>query len=254
MAEYIPKESPEDKNSFSIMTPIGFLFQVTFFLLIIAGAFYLFIILLPNYAAQLTPMSLENEIVQKISWRVESQNKLETQPLFTKLKKHLPKELQDTVVSTSESSLENAYALPGKQILMTQGFLDNAVYENEKLYVLAHEFGHLHYRNPLASFYKNFSGQALLGLVADNSLLVSLSSKVTSLQFSKADEKAADLFALDLLYKATGSIEGVFQFFDRMEKKFGKAEGFSKSLFSNHPVSSERLEYLKEAAKEYPKK
>ena len=125
------------------------------------------------------------------------------------------------------------------------------MYENEKLFELAHELGHLHYRHPLKAFYKTFLGNVVVGLVFNQSSLANLTTKITSLSFSREDEKKADLFALDLLYKTTGSFKGAFNFFKRMKKKYGQIENLHGSLFSTHPISSERIKYLEEAAAQY---
>ena len=251
MAEYIPKESPDDGINISLVSPISFLFQFAIFLFIILGACYLFLLLLPGVAAKYTPVSIENRLVEEFSWTQKSQNKLETQPLFEKLKMSLPSHLRDANVSVIKNRTENAYALPGNQILITQGFLDNAVYESEKLFVLAHELGHLYYRHPLKSVYRNFLGQMVMGFLGSGSSLATLTTRVTSLNFNRAEEKEADLYAVELLYYATGDLKGAFHFFKRMKRKHGKWEGLHGSLFSTHPISAERLEYLKEAAKKY---
>lgn len=251
MSEYVPKESPDDKINISLVSPISFLFQAAMFILVLAGACYLFLLLLPGIAAKITPVSFETRLVQKFSWSMGAKNKLETQPLFEKLKPNLPENLQKADVSVIKKGQENAFALPGNQILITQGFLDNAVYESEKLFVLAHELGHLHHRHPLTSVYRTFLGQIFMGFLGSQSSVAGLTSKITSLSFNRAEEKEADLYALDLLHRSTGDLKGAFHFFKRMKKKHGKWEGLHGSLFSTHPISSERIKYLEESAKKY---
>ena len=251
MAEYVPKESPDDKINISLLSPIVLLFQIFMFLFVLVGACCLFLLLLPGVAAKLTPMDLENRLIKEFSWGVKTHSKVETQPLFEKLKSNLSEELQKADVSAIKKNTENAYALLGNQILITQGFLDNAVYESEKLFVLAHELGHLHHRHPLQSIYRTFLGEIVLGLLGRKSSVSGLTSQITSLNFNRDQEKEADLYALNLLHKSTGDLKGAFHFFKRMKKKHGYWEGLYGSLFSTHPLSNERLKYLKKAAKKY---
>ena len=222
MAEYVPKEPPDDEINISLVSSMGILFQGAMFIFILFGVFYLFLLLLPGLAADLTPVSFESYLVKKFSWDMNTKNKLETQPLFEKLKSNLPEALQKVEVSAIRMSQENAYALPGNQILITQGFLDKAVYESEKLFVLAHELGHLHYRHPLKSVYRTFLGQIVMGLLGNQFSVVGLTSKITSLHFNRAEEKEADLYAVELLQRSTGNLKEAFHFFKRMKKKIWK--------------------------------
>ena len=249
MPDYVPKPPPKESINISSINPISLLLQIIFFGVIFLGIFYVVIITFPTIAAKVTPANLENLLAEKITIKSDINLSREVKPLFEVLKPHLDESLLNMKVGVINTDKENAFAFLGHSVYLTKGFLKNAQFKNEKLFVLAHEIGHVKYQDPLKGLYTNFLFEVVYGLFGNQNSFSRLALKATTLSYSRAQEKKADLFALELLYKATGSVKGASNFFKRMSKEHGYWEGMSAGLFSTHPVSKERIEYLKEASK-----
>lgn len=152
-------------------------------------------------------------------------------------------------VCVVKDSQVNAIALPGGTIVVYSGLLDQVSSQEETAFVLAHEIGHFHYRHHLKGM-----GRALMALflsvtlLGENSQATDFTFKTigqVEMKFSRSQEKAADLFAVELLKKTYGNAGGAAAFM----KKLSAQEERWKLLyyFSTHPHPSERLEYLQKA-------
>lgn len=249
MSDFIPKPPPKDSINISSLNPLPFLFQLLFFLVLLIGALYLAVLTLPSVAVNITPKSLEDFIGEKIAPVADKNLSREIKPLYDTLKPYLDEDLRNLKAGVINTDQENGFAAPGGYIYLTKGFLKNAKYNNEKLFVLAHEIGHIKNKDPLKAIYKNFLFEIVYGLLGNQNSFSKLTLQATKLSFSRAQEKKADLFALNLIFKATGSVRGASNFFKRMSEEYGFWEGMSSGLFSTHPVSKERINYLNEATK-----
>lgn len=249
MPDYVPKPPPKDSINISSLNPFSFLLQLLFFLILLAGVVYVAVLTLPSLAADLTPQKWEQYLGEKISPKADMNMSREIKPLYNTLKPFLDENLRELNVRVLDVNDENGFAAPGGNIYLTKGFLKNAQYKNEKLFVLAHEIGHIKNKDPLKGLYKNFLFDIAYGLIGYESAFSKLAMQTSKLSFSRAQEKKADLFALNLIFEATGSVKGASNFFKRMSKEHGFWEGMSTGLFSTHPVSKERIQYLNEASK-----
>ncbi len=250
MSEYVPRDSPDDRINISVFSLSSFLVQLSIFIFIILGFCYISLLLIPGYMAMITPIEYEKEIVKKFSMTQKIEKEYLTKPLLDILRPQLDEDLKNVTVTVFNTRQENAYALPGNQIILTQGLLERSVYENEKLFVLAHELGHLKYRHPLKQIYSSFLGKIFLAFVIDDNNILDLTANLTKLKFSRGDEKEADLFALQLLQKSRGDLTGSFNFFKRMKLKKTKWHGYFHSFLSTHPHTDERIQYLESRLKE----
>ena len=249
MPDYIPKKPPKDSINISSLNPLSFIFQLLFFAVIMVCIFYVSILTMPSLAARLTPAEWEQFLGDKIAPKSDKNLSREIRPLYNTLKPFLDEKLSNLNLGVIDTEKENAYATPGGYIYLTKGFLKNAKFNNEKLFVLAHEIGHIKNKDPLKGIYKSFLLEIVYGLLGDQNSFTRLALHSTQLSYSRSQEKKADLYALDILFKATGSVKGGSNFFKRMSEQHGFWEGMSGGLFSTHPVSKERIRYLTEASK-----
>jgi len=140
----------------------------------------------------------------------------------------------------------NALALPGGHILVLSGLLAQAESENELLFVLGHELGHLIHRDHLRGLGRSlvmytlanalFGNQNFVSGMAENSL------RNLQLSFSRGQESAADQLGLALLVKKYGHAGGATAFFERLAKQ-EKSPRFL-SYLTTHPHPQERVEQL----------
>jgi predicted Zn-dependent protease len=145
----------------------------------------------------------------------------------------------------------NAIALPGNNIVVYSGLINELASENALSFVLAHELGHYANRDHIKGL-----GRALILVVlsstllgADNPVTNFLSNSLynTELKFSQKKETKADLWALDLMDRHYGHVAGATQFFKTLGKKEGR--GKLAYYFASHPHPDIRVEFIEKEIK-----
>lgn len=96
----------------------------------------------------------------------------------------------------------NAFAFPGGHIVVMEGLVDQAHSENELVFVLGHEMGHLHHRHNLRAMGRSLIFYALTEAVFGGTSGISknVSGFTQGLQygFSRAQEREADLMGIEV--------------------------------------------------------
>ena len=153
----------------------------------------------------------------------------------------------------------NAAILPGGNVLITTGLLTTVESENELAFVLAHELGHFEARDPLRALGRSliflFVASALgFGSTGSNgaSTLVSLTSNLNELHYSRQQESAADRYALSLIMKRYYHGGHSLDFFERLQAQETERvyTGYQPELLSTHPLTEKRIDHLKQLAVE----
>lgn len=154
----------------------------------------------------------------------------------------------DYKIHIKESRQVNAFAFPAGIIVVNSALLGKVKSENELGMVLAHELGHYVHRDHLRGLGRSFVFLLLSSVVfgADSpvSKFIMNSLNNAEMRFSQAQEKAADTYALDLLYRTYGHIAGATDFFEKMAPR--QAFGRFFYLFSSHPYTKDRILAIKE--------
>ena len=151
---------------------------------------------------------------------------------------------------TNDKSI-NAYALPGKQIILCCGLINFADSSNEIAGVLAHEIGHIRAKHPEKRFISNLGGLLLIGSKHNDSLgfVTSITQAFVDSAYSRKDENTADVFATKILHKAGIKTTALANFFKKAQKKYEKDSASNSkvlSYFSSHPETSERIKLFQE--------
>jgi beta-barrel assembly-enhancing protease len=144
-------------------------------------------------------------------------------------------------------SIENAVALPGGQVFLYSGLIDQAKHQDMLIGVIAHEIGHVYHRHGMSGLVRNFTLTAAASLmgalvfsdVSSFAWLAQLGVELASLKHSRAHENQADQFALELLQKLKLSSAGLAYFFMGIEK-----ESMNIEYLSTHPVTRNRIERI----------
>ncbi len=148
-------------------------------------------------------------------------------------------------VFLSASEEVNAVALPGGNIVVFAGLLQQVASENELAMVLAHELGHFAHRDHLRGLGRGLglsvATALLLGQDSFASRLVSNTLLTFQLRYSQAQESAADRYALGLLARRFGHAGGATDFFARMAQEAGSRLPY---LLASHPHPQARIEGL----------
>lgn len=142
----------------------------------------------------------------------------------------------------------NAVAVPGGGIGITRELLKEVQSDPGLAFVLAHELGHHQHRDILRS-----TGRGLILAVAgallfnyDGMPAVNSAYRLAETRHSRSQEQAADDFALRLVHKKFGTSSDALEFFEKLQAK--RHEPFWQKYAGSHPLTAERLEYLKTVA------
>ena len=148
------------------------------------------------------------------------------------------------------SSVPNAFALPGGFIVINRGLLVGLKSEAELAAVLGHETGHVTAKHSLAGYQRALAANVLLtgisvaaGGKAGVMELSGITASLISNGFSREQEREADWLGIDYMVKAGYNPEGAvkLQEYFYSELEGGRNPMFVEGLFRTHPFSKERL-------------
>ncbi|HEU5361436.1 MAG TPA: M48 family metalloprotease [Candidatus Deferrimicrobiaceae bacterium] len=148
------------------------------------------------------------------------------------------------------SSVPNAFALPGGFIVINRGLLVGLKSEAEMAAVLGHETGHVTAKHSLAGYQRAIAANVLLAGISiaagDRAGIMQISGITASLinnGFSRDQEREADWLGIDYMVKAGYNPEGAvrLQEYFYSELEGGRNPLFVEGLFRTHPFSAERL-------------
>ena len=160
---------------------------------------------------------------------------------------NLPYDLRVQVV---EHSQVNALTAPGGRIVILNGLLQESESASELAGVLAHEAGHVYYKHPMQGLV-NILGFSIVGSFFGGDA-ASIAVVALSMSYSRDLERQADKKALETLTENNISASGILGFFKRMNKKDeDNVAAELQKLFSTHPLSEERIDYIAEHIEEY---
>lgn len=141
----------------------------------------------------------------------------------------------------------NAFALPGGYLFVTLGMLENLQTEAQLAAVLAHEIVHVVARDT-ANMMSNEIGLNLLimgAAVAGGSEAMTtaqVATMVLGLQYSKSDERQADLGGMKYMVRAGYDPQGMVEIMQILESR---RQDMRDDFMSTHPSPINRVGYLK---------
>ncbi|HDQ26101.1 MAG TPA: M48 family metallopeptidase [bacterium] len=177
---------------------------------------------------------------------------LKLQAIVDSMNKFPAGERLDITVHMIYSKDVNAVAFPGGNMAVYAGLLKEVKSENELAFILAHEMGHFYNKDHLRGMGRGLvvflMSSAILG--AESHISKSLASALSAaqLKYSRDQERAADLFALDRINDRYGHAAGAVEIFERLGKK-QKIPDYVY-YFTTHPNFSDRIRLLNERIKE----
>jgi len=251
--KFTPIKIKENVN-ISKVSPITEFFELIIKVLFLIIFIYIFLALLVDYIAP--KISIETELKLKKIFYFEREKRTNVELKVQKILDDLVKNSQGLApfkytVYILESKNINALALPGGNILVFTGLLKNIDSRNELAFVLAHELGHYYHRDHLRALGRNLIFLLISSVLfrADNPANRFITNAIvnTQMRFSQSQERLADLYALDLLYKTYGDVSSAIEFFNKMAKMEKLPKFFY--VFSSHPYSKDRITAIKEAIK-----
>ena len=261
--EYEPKVIPEGINTSTEHPMREFI--------ILVGSFIAIIIILislltysTDYLMGYIPVEKENEWFSgEMVQQFDEQNPTEDDTAITDIEQYLLQLVQQLrredqphytfSVRLIENKTPNAFIIPGGHIFVTTGLLENVKSENGLAMVLAHEMGHQYHRHPLRSAGRGIiislalliisgteSGGLAQSFIGDAALL-------TSLSFSREQEREADATGVELLVKHYGHAGGASEFFEALQNH-PELHADIPVFISTHPGVEERISTLRDFA------
>lgn len=150
----------------------------------------------------------------------------------------------------------NAFALPGGTMVLTDTFVTEFPQADVLAGVLGHEMGHVVDQHGLKRLYKSLSVAVLIAFLAGDvgpilEDVVLEGNLLLQLSHSRAQEREADAFGLNLAASAGYDPAGLALFFERIAQEYGD-EG-EMDWLSTHPSSAQRVRdiegFIKELAR-----
>ncbi|MFK7892075.1 MAG: M48 family metallopeptidase [Granulosicoccus sp.] len=178
--------------------------------------------------------------------------------LAARVMQHLPvpEEVRITV-HYSPDPVFNAFATVGGNLMFYKGLLSKIPDENTLAMVMAHEISHVLHRDPVASLGGGVvSTIALLGLTGNAGTgmagsVLSNAGVLTSIQFSRQMEVAADkqaVAAMHSLYGHVNGASGLFELFREARGGDDSRTGWGERFLSTHPLDDDRIQSIESRA------
>lgn len=210
-------------------------------------------------AAQHIPPSIEQMIGDMVLSSYQKKHELSedseqakrVQRILDRLVKHVkscPYKFKAYVETTPDV---NAFALPGGNVVVLSGLLDQASNDSEVAGIVGHEIGHVLCRHSLKQALHQVGVIGCItiicgGLSPEQASWLSQGMNLEALQFGRTQEDEADSKGVDLSYKADYDPHGLITFFERMQKTQSLG-GVDKALeiLSTHPCNADRIKHVK---------
>ncbi|MEO1621500.1 MAG: M48 family metallopeptidase [Cyanobacteria bacterium J06632_3] len=157
-------------------------------------------------------------------------------------------------VQILDTPLENAMVTAGSYLYVTEGLLAAVESENELAFVMSHELGHLHHRDPLTALGRSVVWITISGLLGIGQQMPSIAPNMWNLAelgHSREQERAADDYAIALIHTRYGHGAHSLSFFQRVqadEVDLGALNRVAEWQHT-HPLTRDRIENIEDTFK-----
>jgi predicted Zn-dependent protease len=159
----------------------------------------------------------------------------------------IPSSINVHVVENKEI---NAFAMPGRHLVVHTGLIEFADHEDEIAGVIAHEIAHIESGHVVKKLGKEIGLSVILNLTLGDiggEVVRNALSTITSTAYDRSLEKEADLKAVDYLFAAKMNPTYLASFLEKLDKQSQSPEVLP--WVSTHPDSKERVRYINEKVK-----
>lgn len=145
-----------------------------------------------------------------------------------------------------EDEMVNAFALPGGYIFITRGMLEKLESEAQLASVLAHETTHVVARHSSAQISREIGIEVALSVASAKASggaiqVADIARQIVGLNYSRKQEKEADLGGLDYMVKAGYDPQAMVETMQMLE---AESEGGQIEFLSTHPSPENRVGYI----------
>jgi predicted Zn-dependent protease len=144
----------------------------------------------------------------------------------------------------------NAFAMPGRHLVVHTGLIDFADHEDEIAGVVAHEIAHIESGHVVKKLGKEIGLSILMNLTLGDiggEVVRNALSTITSTAYDRSLEKEADLKAVDYMIAAKMKPTYLASFLEKLDKQSQTPEVLQ--WVSTHPDSKERVSYINQKVK-----
>jgi len=160
-----------------------------------------------------------------------------------------------------DSSVVNAFAVPGGYVYFTRGILATVNSEAELAGLMGHEIGHITARHSAKQYSRAQLAQLGLGvgtIFVDSTIisgLAQLGAGMLFFRFSRDNERQADDLGVEYSSKAGYDADQMADFFETLERMNpGSDRSGLPGWFSTHPSPENRVQAVRARAKEWQQK
>jgi predicted Zn-dependent protease len=144
----------------------------------------------------------------------------------------------------------NAFAIPGRHLVIYSGLIAQANNQQELCGVIGHELAHIELDHVMKKLVREVGFNALISASTGGrgtETVRDIAKHLSSTAFDRALEKEADLKSVEYLSNAEIDPKGLSTFLEKMAEEEGKSASYL-SWISTHPDSRERAKYINEEA------
>lgn len=155
------------------------------------------------------------------------------------------------------TSMVNAFALPGGKVCITRGLLSRMTNESQLAAVLGHEIGHVTAKHGAKAMTRQMllGGLLNLGAIALESQQVkgreailmagAVGFQAVIAKYSRGQEIQSDELGLEYMTRANYNPKGAVELFEIFEALQEREPNFVENMFASHPQSKERVAHAK---------
>ena len=168
----------------------------------------------------------------------------------------LPQDMTITVRYQNGDTV-NAFATLGGNIIIYRGLLEKLPDENSLAMVLSHEIAHIKHRHPIKGFGRTVViglAVAMIDSTAGTDIVDGILGKaglLTTLKFSRDQEREADETGLAAVAKLYGHVSGVQQLYQILQNEHNAIESNTPEFFSTHPLTEKRIKMIQSMANQH---
>lgn len=142
-----------------------------------------------------------------------------------------------------DDAVQNAFCTPGGYIYVYTGLIKYLNNASSLAGVLGHEMAHADKRHSTEQMTKQYGLELLVAVVAgttNQTQLAQMAASLSSLAFSRSDEKEADEFSVTYLCPTRYRADGAADFFQKLDADGVSCNGV-QAFFSTHPCPDNRI-------------
>ena len=150
-----------------------------------------------------------------------------------------------------DAQLINAFALPGGYVVLTGGLLRALQSPEELAGILAHEIGHVAHDHSVQAIFRTTAVSLLISVILGDftggTVVTAITEWGLNGAYSRAAEREADRFAVELLNRTDMDGRGLGRFLARIQAE--SEHGADSAIFrmlSTHPPTAARIAFMRE--------